>query len=372
METQDGYPQSGVSPGSMASKVLTVVGARPQFVKAAVVSRAIASTPLEEILLHTGQHYDANMSDVFFAEMEIPRPGISLEIGSGQHGWQTGKMLEGIEQAILSVQPSVVLVYGDTNSTLAGALAAAKLHVPVAHVEAGLRSFNRKMPEEINRVATDHVSDLLFAPTETAVGNLAAEGISGDSVLRSGDVMLDATRWYEPRAREQTIRKDLGLEAQGYVLATVHRAESTDDPDRLKAIFGGLTASPIPVVLPLHPRTRAKVAPELLAGLTVLDPLGYFDMLALEMEARLIVTDSGGVQKEAFFQGMPCLTLRSETEWVELVELRWNRLADLTSAETVAKSLRSALEAGPGLPGTPYGTGDAGRQIVQALADRYA
>ena len=286
------------------------------------------------MLVHTGQHYDENMSEVFFQELEIPKPDYYLGIGSGTHGAQTGRMLEAIEQVLLQIVPDLVLVYGDTNSTLAGALAAVKLHVPVAHVEAGLRSYNRRMPEEINRVLTDHASDLLFAPTEAAVENLKQEGISSNRIFLVGDVMYDASLYYGAKAeRESRILQQLGLRPKQYVLATIHRAENTDDAQRLRSIFDGLelAAKEIPVIIPLHPRTRealkqeaqlSKVAQHVL----VIQPVGYLDMVMLEKHSRLIATDSGGVQKEAFFYNVPCMTLRSETEWVELVELGWNRL----------------------------------------------
>jgi len=352
--------------------ILSVVGARPQFIKAAVISRLLTKEAgLQEFMVHTGQHYDAAMSDVFFQELEIPTPHASLHVGSGNHGLQTGRMLEQIEQVILEQTPAAVLVYGDTNSTLAGALAASKLHVPVAHVEAGLRSFNKRMPEEINRVLTDHVSDLLFTPTQVAVDNLKAEGIQGAQVQEVGDVMFDAARYF---ARKEADLERLGVKGP-YILATVHRAESTDDPDRLSAIFGGLSmaAADIQVVLPIHPRTRKTVSAQGidLSILTVIDPVGYVDMTALEKGASLVVTDSGGVQKEAFFHGVPCLTLRTETEWVELVDLGWNRLADLSSADSVASDIQAALGARKGGEAKPYGDGDAGEKIVASLLERY-
>lgn len=362
--------------------VATVVGARPQFIKAAVVSRALRSTAgVREVLVHTGQHYDENMSAVFFREMGIPAPDYSLGIGSGTHGAQTGQMLAAIERVLLEVKPDWTVVYGDTNSTLAGALASAKLHVPTAHVEAGLRSFNRRMPEEINRVLTDHASDLLFAPTPAAVENLRREGVPDSRVLLTGDVMYDAIIYYGARAeRESHVLSDLGLEHKGYLLATIHRAESTDDPARLRAVFEGLSAvsQDMPVVFPIHPRTRAaahrdglleRVGP----GVKMVDPVGYIDMIMLERSARLVITDSGGVQKEAYFCGVPCVTLRDETEWVELVELGWNRLVPADSGETVRAGVLDALERP--VPartcGTqPYGDGAAANLIVRALVER--
>lgn len=357
-------------------RILTIVGARPQFVKAAVVSRALADAGIEERLVHTGQHYDGDMSAIFFEELGIPAPAHHLGIGSGSHGAQTGRMLEAIERVILEDRPDRVLVYGDTNSTLAGALAAAKLHVPIDHVEAGLRSFNRRMPEEINRVATDHLSSLLFAPTETAVRNLANEGITGEHVVTSGDVMHDATLAARNIATSRSDALDrLGLEPGRYILATVHRAESTDDPAVLTRILDGLLgaaeAAGITVVLPLHPRTRAALERhDLLAaaddGLALIPPVGYLDMTRLESSAALIATDSGGVQKEAFFHRVPCVTLRSETEWVELVELGWNTLADPATTDIAA-----AIAARIGTSGrdaAPYGDGRAGVRIAETIA----
>lgn len=359
-------------------KIITVIGARPQFIKAAAVSRLFTQAAgVEEVLVHTGQHYDENMSDVFFQELDIPAPKHHLGIGSGSHGAQTGRMLEAIEKVLLHEKPDVMLIYGDTNSTLAGALAAAKLHVPVAHVEAGLRSFNRKMPEEINRVVADHLSAMLFAPTQAAVDNLAREGIPAERVHLVGDVMYDAAVHFGARAGDR-ILNDLGLKPKGYVLATLHRAENTDDPQRLTCIFAALTevARQIPVVLPLHPRTRVALQkadcplPTADCPLQLLPPLGYLDMLALERHARLIATDSGGVQKEAFFQRVPCVTLRDETEWVELVECGWNRLAPPTSQHAIGAALVQALSAPR--PAEPlanlYGGGQASRYILELLS----
>lgn len=353
-------------------KILTVIGARPQFIKAASVSRAVAELgSMSEILLHTGQHYDPNMSDVFFAELGIPTPKYHLGIGSGQHGAQTGRMLEAIEGVLLVEQPDWVLVYGDTNSTLAGALAAAKLHISVAHVEAGLRSFNRQMPEEINRVLTDHASEVLFAPTEAAVGNLVREGIERHKIHQVGDVMFDAALYYAARAAESSnILERLSLEAKSYVLATIHRAENTDSPERLRAIFAGLSevAGVLPVVLPLHPRTRRYLAELAIdaSRLRLLDPVGYLDMVMLEKHARLIATDSGGVQKEAYFYRVPCVTLRTETEWVELVEQGWNRLVPPLSEASISQAILQNLDA-QGAEIALYGEGKAAGQIVEAL-----
>lgn len=312
-------------------KVLTIVGARPQFIKAAAVSRAFRDFPdMTEVMVHTGQHFDANMSDVFFRELGIPQPAHNLEVHGGGHGQMTGRMLEGIERVLLEEKPDWMLVYGDTNSTIAGALAAAKLHIPVAHVEAGLRSFNRRMPEEVNRVLTDHVSALLFCPTKAAVDNLTAEGIV-QGVHQVGDVMYDATLDAIRRAKvESTILDTLGLAPGSYVLATIHRAENTDTAEHLGAVFDYLRAQAggLPVVLPLHPRTRgaAQRFGVSLDGLRIIDPVGYLDMARLLDGCALVLTDSGGVQKEAYFHRKPCVTLRDETEWVETVGAGWNRL----------------------------------------------
>ena len=303
-------------------RILTVVGARPQFVKAAVVSRALRregfNGKVEEILVHTGQHYDENMSQVFFEQMEIPHPDINLGIGSGSHGRMTGRMLEELEAAMMDKKPDVVLTYGDTNSTLAGALAASKLHVPVAHVEAGLRSYNRKMPEEQHRVLTDHLAEMLFCPTATAVDNLAKEGIR-KGVIRTGDVMLDASLHYRGRARLP--EAELPDE---FILVTIHRAESTADTHRLRTIIECLnTFQQTAVVFPIHPRTRKALETvdlDFSGHIHLIPPVGYLEMLALEEACRFVVTDSGGVQKEAYFFRKPCITIRSETEWVETVE----------------------------------------------------
>ncbi len=357
-------------------KIVTVIGARPQFIKAAVVSRWLRQTPgCKEILVHTGQHYDENMSDVFFQELEIPTPAYHLGIGSGAHGAQTGRMLEAIEKVLLETKPDKLIIYGDTNSTLAGALAAAKLHIPVAHVEAGLRSFNRKMPEEINRVVADHLSTWLFAPTEAAVENLRHEGVPEDKIFLVGDVMYDAAIYFGSRTRADTLGK-LGLESKQYVLATIHRAENTDTAARLRDVFGGLNAiaEEVPVVLPLHPRTRAALTRANLLdsyspNLRLLDPLGYLDMVMLEKHASVIATDSGGVQKEAFFHRVPCVTLRDETEWVELVELGWNRLVPPIDADTIEAGVLASLRDKKirSAPAHLYGGGQAGETITRLL-----
>jgi UDP-GlcNAc3NAcA epimerase len=361
-------------------RVLTVVGARPQFVKAAVVSRVIAEhnsrgtgPAVEEILVHTGQHYDENMSKVFFEELDIPEAQYDLGVKSSLHGDMTGQMLARIEATLLEHRPDWVLVYGDTNSTLAGGLAAAKLNIRVAHVEAGLRSFNRRMPEEINRVLVDHLSTSLFCPTDTAVENLRSEGIE-KGVSNVGDVMLDASLYYRAKAQaHSTITGDLGMADQPYVLATCHRAENTDDPVRLEGIFRALheLAARMPVLLPLHPRTRKCLDTHglmaLLEGMCAIEPVSFLDMIALEAGAHAIVTDSGGVQKEAFFFRVPCVTVRDETEWVETVETGWNRLAGAdTRAIVQAVSDASRPSEWPSL----YGTGDTGERILGILAEQ--
>jgi UDP-GlcNAc3NAcA epimerase len=309
-------------------KVVSIVGARPQFIKAAVLSRELRKEHTE-ILVHTGQHYDANMSDVFFEELDIPKPEYHLGIGSGSHGQQTGAMLAAIEAVLVKEQPDWVLVYGDTNSTLAGALAAAKLHYRVAHVEAGLRSFNRAMPEEINRVLTDHVSDLLFCPTQTAVDNLKAEGIER-GVHLVGDVMYEALMWAVERASvTSTILERLNLTPKQYLLATVHRAENTDDPERMAGILEAFNQIDEIIVWPVHPRTREKLKKmnwQRGNHLHLIEPVGYMDMAILESAASKILTDSGGIQKEAGWLGIPCITLREETEWIETVSNGWNIL----------------------------------------------
>lgn len=354
-------------------KIVTIIGARPQFIKAAPVSKALAGRPgIEEVLVHTGQHFDETMSDVFFREMGIPAPRHQLGIAGLSHGAMTGRMLEGIEAVLIEEKPDWTLVYGDTNSTLAGSLAACKLKIPIAHVEAGLRSFNRGMPEEINRVCTDHVSSVLFAPTETAVQNLRREGVESSLVVMTGDVMYDATISFVRLAQERSsILARLGLESRGYLLATIHRAENTDDPVRLAAIIEGLgiAARENPVVLPLHPRTRSALArqgipvPE---SVQVVEPVGYLDMLVLEKNARLIATDSGGVQKEAYFHRVPCVTFREETEWVELVEAGVNRLVHPGNADGIGTAIAAGLATSErAFKGSRlYGNGDASGKIA--------
>lgn len=353
------------------TKVLTIVGARPQFIKASVVSRAIAQTPgLQEVLVHTGQHFDVNMSAVFFEQLGIPRPHHQLDIHGGGHGAMTGRMLIEIERILLQEQPDRVLVYGDTNSTLAGALAATKLHIPVAHVEAGLRSFNMRMPEEVNRILTDQVSDILFCPTQAAMDNLAREGFGNKPVqlLQVGDVMQDAALLFA-RAGEQN-QVD-GVQGGGFILATLHRAENTDDLVRLSSIVTALNtlhAELAPVVLPLHPRTRAAITK---AGLQlqvrVIDPVGYLEMVKLLQCCALVLTDSGGVQKEAFFFGKACVTMRDQTEWVELVQVGANTLVGADTDDIVAVA-RANLGRVVMDEGQLYGGGMAAEEIAKHLA----
>ncbi|MFL5734111.1 MAG: non-hydrolyzing UDP-N-acetylglucosamine 2-epimerase [Chloroflexia bacterium] len=351
-------------------KILSVVGARPQFIKAAPVGRALEEAGIAEVLLHTGQHYDPGMSDVFFSELNIREPDYNLGAGSGSHAVQTAAMLTGIEDVLLKERPDYILIYGDTNSTLAGALAAAKLGVPVAHVEAGLRSYNRAMPEEINRVVADSLSSLLFCPTGVAAANLAREGIT-EGVHVVGDVMYDATLYAAERARDSAhgILERHHLTRRGYLLATVHRASNTDNPANLASILEALSASAEPVVFPVHPRTRkAMEAAGINAGANVLaiEPVSYLEMLTLEEHARKILTDSGGVQKEALWFRVPCITLRDETEWVETVECGWNTLVG-----TDRQRILAAIAA-PNPPGPPpqiYGDGRAAERIAGILKE---
>jgi len=347
-------------------KVLSIVGARPQFVKCAPVSRELRKVH-EEVLVHTGQHYDYGLSEVFFRDLGIPTPDYHLEIGSGSHGVQTGRMLAAIEDVLVKEEPGIVLVYGDTNSTLAGALAAAKMHVPVAHVEAGLRSFDRRMPEEVNRVLTDHCSDLLFCPTATAVRNLAAEGITA-GVHLTGDVMVDALQQNLTLAKERST--DPGLSPKGYYLATVHRAGNTDDPAALRAIMEAFSRLDIPVVFPVHPRTRKKLAEYGIApaaNVRLVEPLPYFEMLALLSGARAVLTDSGGVQKEAYILEVPCVTLRENTEWVETVEDGWNVLVG-TDADRIVLEADAAGSARRG-HSTRFGDGHAAVRIAAIIRE---
>jgi UDP-N-acetylglucosamine 2-epimerase len=356
-------------------KVLTVVGARPQFIKAAPVSKALREAGHHEFLVHTGQHYDYEMSQVFFEELGIPKPDTNLEVGSGTHGWQTGQMLMLLEGVMQAQKPDWVLVYGDTNSTLAGALAACKLHMLLAHVEAGLRSFNREMPEEHNRVLTDHCANLLCCPTQTAATNLAREGIM-QGVQVTGDTMYDAVLQFADLARQRsTILQALALEPEQYLLATLHRPYNTDVPENLCNILTAFQEINEPIVFPVHPRTRQKIA-ELDAGskqrlatgkVKMIEPVGYLDMLVLEQHARLILTDSGGMQKEAYFFSVPCITLRPETEWVETVEAGWNVIAGTHPEAIVAAACRHRWP--EDIPAHIFGTGCAAGTIVNLLSE---
>jgi len=348
-------------------RIATIVGARPQFVKAAPVSRAIRRIH-SEFLIHTGQHYDDNMSAVFFRELGIPDPEFTLGIGSGQHGAQTGAMLGAIERVLIAERPDLVLVYGDTNSTLAGALAASKLHIPVAHVEAGLRSFNRRMPEEINRVMADHLSSLLFTPSASSADQLRQEGIE-KGVFVVGDVMLDVVRESISASDGAEILRRLSLAGRRFFLATLHRAETTDHPTRLQRAIDALATLDAPVVFPMHPRTAARIASASVAippNIVTLPPVGYHDMLQLTKHADAVITDSGGLQKEAYFLGTPCVTVRTETEWRETVALGWNVLCDPDEGD-LRQSLTRAHEA----LGSPrpeiYGDGNASQRIVERL-----
>ena len=368
-------------------RVVSIVGARPQFVKLAPVSRAMAdksvtgAVQIEDLIVHTGQHYDPGMSDVFFDELNIPKPAVHLAIGSGPHGAQTAKMLAAIEETLVEHKPEFVVIYGDTNSTLAGALAAAKLHIPIAHIEAGLRSFNRAMPEEINRIVADHVSDLLLAPTETAMVNLRDENLGGKSQL-TGDVMLDAVE-YNSRIAENrsSILSDLGLENQEFAIATLHRPSNTD-PEALVPLlecFNRIADEQIPIVFPVHPRTVAILSDSgsqwsASARLKMIDPVGYLDMLKLLKHAALAMTDSGGLQKEALFLRTRCITLREETEWPETIEAGGNVLVGsrpekILTAVSQALTATGAADSGPGADSRPFGDGRAAESIVRALLE---
>lgn len=354
-------------------KILTVVGARPQFIKASVVSEALKGI-CEEKIVHTGQHYDPNMSDVFFEELGIPKPAYNLGVGSGTHGHQTGEMLMKIEDVLLEEKPDILLVYGDTNSTLAGALAASKQHIRVAHVEAGLRSYNMRMPEEQNRVLTDHISQWLFCPTQTAVDNLKKEGLT-KGVQITGDVMLDSVLHFLEVARnnpdKMALLNTLEISPKQYRLATLHRAETTDGgADAIVRIFRAFEQLPQRVVIPIHPRTR-KLAEQAIAqegfhNIQLIDPVGYLEMLLLTSNACQVLTDSGGLQKEAWFMEVPCVTLRKETEWVETLDGNWNVLADLTTEDILEKALHTVPD--PDARGKlPFGDGKASQKIAEAL-----
>jgi UDP-GlcNAc3NAcA epimerase len=362
--------------GNTLFKVMTVIGARPQFMKCAPVSEYLREVAVE-ILVHTGQHYDDCMSEVFFRDLKIPQPDYNLGIGSGSHGHQTGKILEAVEDLLEVEKPNAVLVYGDTNSTLAGALAASKVHIPVAHVEAGLRSFNRRMPEEINRVITDHISSLLFCPTKTAVNNLTREGVT-QGVSLIGDVMYDALcRNLETAEKQSSALQRHGIRPKEYFLATVHRPENTDNATNLQSIASALVElanSTAPVIFPVHPRTRTRLMDAAknidCSGLLLVEPVSYLDMLMLEKNAAAILTDSGGVQKEAFWLSVPCLTLREETEWIETVEAGWNFVvgADKSAIIDCAKGIGGKFSQ----VSCSSEDGHAAERIVSVLAKKYS
>lgn len=362
-------------------EIVTIVGARPQFIKAAVLSRQIRSEEWEgifhETLIHTGQHYDTNMSEVFFNDLKIPKPDINLNIGSGMHGEMTGKMLMQIESKLLKLKPDLIVVYGDTNSTLAGALAASKLHIPIAHIEAGLRSYNKQMPEEQNRILTDHLSEFLFCPTNISVQNLTKEGIE-NGVHNVGDIMFDAFQFYTQLLEKEkehgksrlSIFSELTSEIlnSGFVLATIHRAENTDEPGKLKNIIFALNELNTTIILPLHPRTRKLIDASGIKfnpNVIVINPVGYFEMLELEMNCGCIITDSGGLQKEAYFMQKPCITIREQTEWVETVESGWNVLVG-SSKKKITKAF-SSINKGRCDSNNLFGNGDAGQEILSIL-----
>jgi len=351
-------------------KVVSIVGARPQFIKAAMLSRQFRLLGVQESIIHTGQHFEANMSDIFFREMEIPKPAYQLDIHTLSHGAMTGRMLEGIEKALQVEKPDGVVLYGDTNSTLAGALAASKLRIPIVHVEAGLRSFDMTMPEEVNRVLTDRVSSILFCPTETAVNNLKREGFDHmpARVVNSGDVMYDAALYYEDKAQlKSDILRRIGTKK--FVLATIHREENADSPEKLRSIIAGLNEihKQVPVVVPLHPRTRNILAQQyILPNFIIIDPVGYFDMIMLLKNAELVITDSGGVQKEAFFFGKQCITLREQTEWIELVEKGFNVLVGSDSRRLIS-AFNSFSTQESDFSANLYGNGHAAKTIAEII-----
>lgn len=351
-------------------KIITIVGARPQFVKAATLSRQFSLLGVDEKIIHTGQHYDANMSDIFFEEMEIPKPTYNLDIHGVGHGAMTGRMLEGIEEILLNELPDGVLVYGDTNSTLAGALAASKLHIPVVHVEAGLRSFNMQMPEEINRILTDRISDLLLCPTDTAIHNLQREGFNNfnTKIVKNGDVMQDAAIFYAAKAEEKSnVLKSINLPR--YILATIHRQENTDSPENLQNIIAGLNEinRQTPVVVPIHPRTRNILAQlNIVPAFKLIDPVGYFDMIVLLKNCEMVITDSGGVQKEAFFFGKHCITMREQTEWVELVENGFNTLTG-SDAEKIVTAYEQTKQKKSDFSINLYGKGQAAEVAAKEI-----
>jgi UDP-GlcNAc3NAcA epimerase len=357
---------------------LTVIGARPQFIKSTVVSEELQKSGIEEVCVHTGQHYDENMSGIFFDQLNMKKPDVQLEIGSGAHGFQTGRMLIEIESIFNQKKPDGCIVYGDTNSTLAGALVASKLHIPIYHIEAGLRSFNKKMPEEINRVLTDHISEILFTPTEIATNNLLKEGFEPGKIFEVGDVMLDSSLQFKTKI--QNINRTLdtyGLQSEKYVLVTLHRPSNVDSKKTLLSLLSALdrVGNDLKILFPVHPRTSSKmlefkIDQSMFKNIKFVDPLGYLDMIALESQAKMIITDSGGVQKEAFFYRVPCVTLRNETEWVELVDSEWNFLL---SPEGSIDELYESIVGRVGHKGKNcelYGSGDASKKIVSIIKSK--
>lgn len=346
-------------------KIATIVGARPQFIKAATVSRVIRNfAGVQELIVHTGQHYDENMSDVFFSELNIPKPLYNLGVGSSLHGKQTGRMMEGIEEILIKERPDWVIVYGDTNSTVAGALAASKLHIPIAHIEAGLRSYNRRMPEEINRIATDHISDILFAPTLNALNILQQEKLGERSVF-SGDVMYDSILYFKDISAQKVRLSDVvDVEPGSYYLATIHRQENTDDLNRLQNIFMAFSELELPVIVPLHPRTK-NILDEVAfrSNVKIIDPVGYLEMVSLLSNCIKVFTDSGGLQKEAYFMKKPCITLREETEWPETLEGSWN----FTVGADKDKILSKVMFCNYGEQTNKFGDGRAAEKILERL-----
>jgi len=350
-------------------KIATIVGARPQFIKMAPLSRELKRSH-EEVIIHTGQHYDHEMDGIFFEELNIAEPDYNLGVGSGSHGYQTGEMLKKIEEILIDEEPKLVIVYGDTNSTIAGALAASKLHIKIAHVEAGLRSFNRDMPEEINRIVTDHVCNLLFAPSETAVEHLKNEGVL-DDVHLVGDLMYDAILWARDIAKEKSdVLEKVGLKENQYILSTVHRPSNTDKKENLESIINAFADAKLSVVLPIHPRTRKRLKEFDLwetakESIKIIDPVGYLDFVRLIDGAERVATDSGGIQKEAFFLDTPCVTMREETEWVETVECGWNVLVG-SDFDKIVYELNKDWDVSPPKP-SPYGNGDAALSIYSII-----
>lgn len=358
-------------------KILTIIGARPQFIKAAVVSRALKKydTQINEILLHTGQHFDSNMSDVFFNELSIPKPKYNLGIGGGTHGQNTGRMIEKVEEVLLLEKPDWMLVYGDTDSTLAGAIAASKLHIPIAHVEAGLRSYNRRMPEEINRILTDQISTLLFTPTITATNNLLKEGFNKEKIKQVGDVMFDAAMYYGEQVRSVSkLFDELSLNRKEYILVTLHRAENVDDKQRLINILNAFRNVKRKFIWPIHPRTKNRISAlkiSIPSNVTVIDPVGYLDMVFLQKNALLIATDSGGVQKEAYFHKVPCVTLRDETEWVELVVAGVNVLTGANEEKIITAINKQLHIESNAFNGNLYGEGDTALKIANFINNTF-